>query len=108
MEAENVQTNREFIFLNHRVFFWGFVGSANDILIPVFKKYLPYRRYNTVDLGILCCLFCWIYYFLFNIIKVDVLHKIWIQKTLSAGLVLSAIGSFMFVPAATMESFPFS
>jgi fucose permease len=28
------------------------------------------------------------------------------KKTLSAGLVLSAIG-FMFVPAATMESFPF-
>jgi FHS family L-fucose permease-like MFS transporter len=29
-------------------------------------------------------------------------------KTLSAGLLLSAFGSFMFVPAATMESFPSS
>jgi FHS family L-fucose permease-like MFS transporter len=29
------------------------------------------------------------------------------KKTLSAGLILSAIGSFLFVPAATMESFPF-
>jgi FHS family L-fucose permease-like MFS transporter len=29
------------------------------------------------------------------------------KKTLSAGLIISAIGSFLFVPAATMESFPF-
>jgi FHS family L-fucose permease-like MFS transporter len=28
-------------------------------------------------------------------------------KDISAGLLLSAFGSFMFVPAATMESFPF-
>jgi FHS family L-fucose permease-like MFS transporter len=39
-------------------------------------------------------------------LKVDVLQKD-IKKTLSAGLLLSAFGSFMFVPAATMESFPF-
>jgi hypothetical protein len=32
-------------------------------------------------------------------------YRNWIQKTLSAGLLLSAFGSFMFVPAAQW-SFP--
>jgi hypothetical protein len=33
--------------------------------------------------------------------------EIWIQKTLSAGLLLSAFGSFMFVPATMEFSFPY-
>lgn len=40
-------------------------------------------------------------------LKVDVLQKFGYKKTLSAGLLLSAVGSFLFVPAATLESFPF-
>ena len=40
-------------------------------------------------------------------LKVDVLQKFGYKKTLSAGLILSAVGSFLFIPAATMESFPF-
>jgi FHS family L-fucose permease-like MFS transporter len=44
---------------------------------------------------------------IFFLVSLKVDAEIWIQKTLSAGLLLSAFGSFMFVPAATMESFPF-
>lgn len=39
MNSENLQTKwGQFLSLVTVFFFWGFVGSANDILIPVFKK----------------------------------------------------------------------
>jgi FHS family L-fucose permease-like MFS transporter len=92
-------------FLNNSVLLLGFVGSANDILIPVFKRfYAITSSISTRSLGILCSILCRINYFLLGIIKVDVLQKFG-YKTLSAGLLLSAFGSFMFVPAATMEFF---
>ena len=110
MSSENVQTKwGQFISLIIVFFFWGFVGSANDILIPVFKKVFTLSQVQSQ-------LVAWAFYaayfvgsiiFFLISLKVDVLQKFGYKKTLSAGLVLSAIGSFLFVPAATMESFPF-
>ncbi|WP_269684472.1 MFS transporter [Flavobacterium lacustre] len=110
MSSENVQTKwGQFISLIIVFFFWGFVGSANDILIPVFKKVFTLSQVQSQ-------LVAWAFYaayfvgsiiFFLISLKVDVLQKFGYKKTLSAGLILSAIGSFLFVPAATMESFPF-
>jgi FHS family L-fucose permease-like MFS transporter len=110
MSSENVQTKwGQFISLIIVFFFWGFVGSANDILIPVFKKVFTLSQVQSQ-------LVAWAFYaayfvgsiiFFLVSLKIDVLQKFGYKKTLSAGLVLSAIGSFLFVPAATMESFPF-
>ena len=110
MSSENVQTKwGQFISLIIVFFFWGFVGSANDILIPVFKKVFTLSQVQSQ-------LVAWAFYvsyfvgsiiFFLVSLKVDVLQKFGYKKTLSAGLVLSAVGSFLFIPAATMESFPF-
>jgi FHS family L-fucose permease-like MFS transporter len=110
MQTENVQTKwGQFISLIIVFFFWGFVGSANDILIPVFKKVFTLSQVQSQ-------LVAWAFYVAYFVgsiifflvsLKVDVLQKFGYKKTLSAGLLLSALGSFMFVPAATMESFPF-
>ena len=110
METENVQTKwGQFISLIIVFFFWGFVGSANDILIPVFKKVFTLSQVQSQ-------LVAWAFYVAYFVgsiifflvsLKVDILQKFGYKKTLSAGLVLSAVGSFLFVPAATMESFPF-
>lgn len=110
MNSENVQTKwGQFISLIIVFFFWGFVGSANDILIPVFKKVFTLSQVQSQ-------LVAWAFYaayfvgsiiFFLVSLKVDVLQKFGYKKTLSAGLVLSAAGSFLFVPAATMHSFPF-
>lgn len=110
MNSENVQTKwRQFISLVIVFFFWGFVGSANDILIPVFKKVFTLSQVQSQ-------LVAWAFYasyfvgsiiFFLISLKSDVLQKFGYKKTLAAGLVLSAFGSFLFVPAATMESFPF-
>ena len=110
MSSENVQTKwGQFISLIIVFFFWGFVGSANDILIPVFIKVFTLSQVQSQ-------LVAWAFYaayfvgsiiFFLVSLKIDVLQKFGYKKTLSAGLILSAIGSFLFVPAATMESFPF-
>jgi len=110
MNSENVQTKwGQFISLIIVFFFWGFVGSANDILIPVFKKVFTLSQVQSQ-------LVAWAFYaayfvgsiiFFLVSLKIDVLQKFGYKKTLSAGLILSAFGSFLFVPAATMQSFPF-
>lgn len=110
MSSENLQTKwGQFISLVIVFFFWGFVGSANDILIPVFKKVFTLSQVQSQ-------LVAWAFYVAYFVgsiifflisLKVDVLQKFGYKKTLSAGLLLSAFGSFLFVPAATMESFPF-
>ncbi len=110
MSSEHVQTKwGQFISLIIVFFFWGFVGSANDILIPVFKKVFTLSQVQSQ-------LVAWAFYaayfvgsiiFFLVSLKTDVLQKFGYKKTLSAGLLLSAVGSFLFVPAATMESFPF-
>ncbi|MFI0489874.1 MFS transporter [Flavobacterium sp.] len=110
MNSENVQTKwGQFISLVIVFFFWGFVGSANDILIPVFKKVFTLSQVQSQ-------LVAWAFYVAYFVgaiifflisLKSDVLQKFGYKKTLAAGLIVSAIGSFLFIPAATMESFPF-
>lgn len=110
MTSENVQTKwGQFISLIIVFFFWGFVGSANDILIPVFKKVFTLSQVQSQ-------LVAWAFYaayfvgsiiFFLVSLKRDVLQQFGYKKTLAAGLLLSAVGSFLFIPAATMESFPF-
>lgn len=110
MNTEQIQTKwGQFISLIIVFFFWGFVGSANDILIPVFKKVFTLSQVQSQ-------LVAWAFYaayfvgsliFFLISLKSDVLQKYGYKKTLSIGLVLSAIGSFLFVPAATMQSFTF-
>lgn len=110
MNSENVKTKwGQFISLIIVFFFWGFVGSANDILIPVFKKVFTLSQVQSQ-------LVAWAFYaayfvgsiiFFLISLKLDILQRFGYKKTLSAGLLLSAVGSFLFVPAATMQSFPF-
>jgi MFS transporter, FHS family, L-fucose permease len=110
MNSENSNTKwGQFLSLVTVFFFWGFVGSANDILIPVFKKVFTLTQVQSQ-------LVAWAFYaayfvgsiiFFLISLKSDVLQKFGYKKTLAAGLALSAFGSFLFVPAATMESFGF-
>ncbi|MEN9909978.1 MAG: hypothetical protein RLZZ540_3137 [Bacteroidota bacterium] len=110
MNSENLQTKwGQFLSLVTVFFFWGFVGSANDILIPVFKKVFTLSQVQSQ-------LVAWAFYaayfvgsiiFFLISLKSDVLQKFGYKKTLATGLIVSSIGSFLFVPAATMESFAF-
>ena len=110
MENQTQQTKwSQFISLIIVFFFWGFVAASNDILIPVFKKSFELSQVQSQ-------LVAWAFYvayfvgsliFFFISLKSDILQKFGYKKTLAFGLIVSAIGAFLFVPAATSGSFGF-
>lgn len=90
-------------------FFWGFVAASNDILIPVFKKefdltqaqsqYVSFAFYVAYTVGSI------IYFLISKIIGSDVLNKIGYKNGIALGLIISAIGTLLFYPAANDRSF---
>jgi MFS transporter, FHS family, L-fucose permease len=91
-------------------FFWGFVAASNDVLIPVFKEKLhlsqvqaqmvSFAFYVAYSVGAL------LYFMVSKILKQDLLNKIGYKNGISIGLIISAIGTLLFIPAASAESFP--
>jgi MFS transporter, FHS family, L-fucose permease len=108
--TNNVQTKwSQFGTLVSVFFFWGFVAASNDILIPVFKDKLQLTQvqaqmvsfafYVAYSVGAL------IYFFISKAIGQDLLNKIGFKNGISIGLIVSAIGTLLFIPAASSESF---
>ena len=91
-------------------FFWGFVAASNDILIPVFKEKLhltqvqaqmvSFAFYVAYSVGAI------LYLLVSKMLKQDLLNKIGYKNGISVGLIISAIGTLLFIPAASAESFP--
>ncbi|MBC7650573.1 MAG: MFS transporter [Deinococcales bacterium] len=90
-------------------FFWGFVAASNDILIPVFKKafnltqlqsqLVAFAFYMAYTVGSI------IYFVISKIMGGDVLNKIGYKNGIVVGLIISAIGTLLFYPAANNASF---
>ena len=90
-------------------FFWGFVAASNDILIPVFKKafdlsqaqsqLVSFAFYVAYTVGSL------IYFGISKAIGNDLLNKIGYKNGIAIGLIISAIGTLLFYPAANNGSF---
>jgi FHS family L-fucose permease-like MFS transporter len=83
-------------------FFWGFVTSLNDILIPHFKAIfeLNYTRVMLIQFAFFFA------YFLFSMPSAKVVDTFGYKKTMVGGLVVMALGAFVFLPAASLPSFP--
>jgi FHS family L-fucose permease-like MFS transporter len=91
-------------------FFWGFVAASNDILIPVFKDKLnltqvqsqmvSFAFYVAYTIGSL------IYFAISKVTGGDILNRIGFRNGISLGLVISALGTLLFYPAAQTASFP--
>ncbi len=91
-------------------FFWGFVAASNDVLIPVFKEKLQLSQvqaqmvsfafYVAYSVGSV------LYLIISKMLKQDLLNKIGYKNGISIGLIISAIGTLLFIPAADTESFP--
>lgn len=90
-------------------FFWGFVAASNDILIPVFKKafslsqaqsqLVSFAFYVAYTVGSI------IYFLISKLIGSDLLNKIGYKNGIAIGLIISAIGTLLFYPAANNASF---
>ena len=91
-------------------FFWGFVASSNDILIPVFKKALNLKQDKaqliSVAFYIAYTVGSLIYFAVSALLKKDLLKILGYRNGLALGLVISALGTLLFIPAANESSFP--
>jgi MFS transporter, FHS family, L-fucose permease len=106
----NQQTRwSQFAVLISVFFFWGFVAASNDILIPVFQEKLHLKPWQSQFIS-----FCFyvaytvgsiIYYFISRASGGDILNKIGYKNGIALGLVISALGTLLFYPAAETASF---
>src|SRR5271154_5873989 len=83
-------------------FMWGFLTCLNDILIPHLKSIfeLSYAKAMLIQFSFFSG------YFLFSVPWSKVVNTIGYKTTMVAGLLTMAIGSFLFVPAASAVSYP--
>ncbi|HEY5325723.1 MAG TPA: MFS transporter [Mucilaginibacter sp.] len=92
-------------------FFWGFLAASNGIFIPFCKAHFNltqfesqlidftfYGGYFIGSLGL---------YFASQITKVDILNKLGYKNGIIYGLILSAVGALLMVPAVDSGSFGF-
>ena len=90
-------------------FFWGFVAASNDILIPVFKKAFNLSQAQSqlvsVAFYVAYTVGSLIYFGISKLIGNDVLNKIGYKNGIVVGLIISAIGTLLFYPAANNASF---
>jgi MFS transporter, FHS family, L-fucose permease len=84
-------------------FFWGFVTSLNDILIPHLKNIfdLNYTKIMLIQFAFFTG------YFLFSLPAAKIVDAFGYKKTMVIGLVTMAAGAFGFLPAAMIPSYPF-
>ena len=99
----------QFIPLVTVFFFWGFVAASNDILIPVFKnafnltqgqsQFVSLAFYIAYTVGSI------IYMLISLALGKDLVNKIGYKNSLSLGLLISALGTLLFIPAANTGSY---
>jgi MFS transporter, FHS family, L-fucose permease len=90
-------------------FFWGFVAASNDILIPVFKDKLHLQQWQAQLISfafyVAYTVGSIIYYTISKATGGDILNRLGYKNGIALGLIISAIGSLLFYPAAEFASF---
>lgn len=90
-------------------FFWGFVAASNDILIPVFKEKLHMEQWQVQMVSfafyVAYTVGSLIYYIISRMMGEDILNKIGYKNGIALGLIISATGTLLFIPAANSASF---
>src|SRR5215470_261355 len=83
-------------------FMWGFLTCLNDILVPHLKSILDlsYAQVMLVQFAFFSA------YFLFSVPWSHIVNSIGYQRTMVVGLLTMACGALLFVPAATVVSYP--
>lgn len=92
-------------------FFWGFVAASNGIFIPFCKTHFNLTQFESqlIDFTFYGGYFIGslILYFASQASKVDILNKIGYKKGIIFGLILSAAGALLMIPAVSSGSFLF-
>src|SRR3984893_9409565 len=83
-------------------FMWGFVTVLNDVLVPHLKSIfdLNYARVMLIQFAFFSA------YFIFSIPSAKLIDWIGYHKTMVVGLFTMGLGAFLFIPAASVASYP--
>jgi FHS family L-fucose permease-like MFS transporter len=83
-------------------FMWGFLTCLNDILVPHLKSIfdLSYARIMLIQFAFFGA------YFLFSIPSAKIIDWIGYKRSMVVGLLTMGLGAFLFVPAASVPSYP--
>ena len=83
-------------------FMWGFLTCLNDILVPHLKPIfdLNYTKVMLIQFAFFGA------YFLFSIPSAKIIDWIGYQRSMVVGLLVMGLGAFLFVPAASVPSYP--
>src|ERR1700692_1453264 len=83
-------------------FMWGFLTCLNDILVPHLK---PIFDLNYTEIMLIQFAFFGAY-FIFSIPSAKIIDWIGYQRSMVVGLLAMGLGAFLFVPAASVPSYP--
>src|SRR6202451_3485226 len=83
-------------------FMWGFLTCLNDILIPHLKSIfeLSYAKAMLIQFAFFSA------YFLFSVPWSKIVNTIGYKTAMVLGLLTMAVGAFLFIPAASVVSYP--
>jgi FHS family L-fucose permease-like MFS transporter len=93
---------RPLIIVTTLFFLWGFLTSLNDVLVPRLKGafHLSYTEVMLVQAAFFSA------YFLFSIPWAKCVDFLGYKNTMVSSLCVMALGAFLFLPAASIPSFP--
>ncbi len=97
-----------FVVIVFTFFFWGFVAASNGVLIPMFKKNFELSQFQSqlVDFAFYVAYFVGsLIYFILSSMFGDPLNKIGYKNGLIIGLIVSALGALLFIPAVNGASY---
>ena len=102
-ESGSAQYGRALAIVTTLFFMWGFLTALNDTLIPHLKQIfdLNYTQAMLVQLAFFGS------YFIFSIPSAKLIEAIGYKRTMVVGLAVMAVGVFLFLPAASVPSYPF-
>ncbi len=83
-------------------FMWGFLTCLNDILVPHLKSIfdLNYTEIMLIQFAFFGA------YFVFSIPSAKIIDWMGYQRSMVGGLLIMGVGAFLFVPAASVPSYP--
>ncbi len=97
-----------FVAIVFTFFFWGFVAASNGVLIPMLKKSFQLSQFQSqlVDFAFYAAYFFGsLIYFVLSLLAGDPINKIGYKNGLILGLLVSAGGALLFIPAVNTGAY---
>jgi FHS family L-fucose permease-like MFS transporter len=83
-------------------FMWGFITCLNDVLVPHLKSIfdLTYAKVMLIQFAFFAA------YFIFSLPSAKIVDALGYKKTMVVGLFTMGMGALLFIPAASVPSYP--